>query len=60
MPLLLSPFPVKVRPYSEPHKVKLSGPSQSEKGVPASIPTKFKVDTTEAGYGDLEVRVVVS
>lgn len=55
-----SPFPIKVRPYAEPNKVKLSGPSLSEKGVPASIPTTIKIDTNEAGYGDLEVRVIVS
>lgn len=51
---------MKVRPYAEPSKVKLSGPSLSEKGVPASIPTTIKIDTNEAGYGDLEVRVIVS
>lgn len=58
--MFVSPFPVKVRPYAEPNKVKLSGPSLSEKGVPASIPTTVKIDTNEAGYGDLEVRVIVS
>ncbi|KAF2884976.1 hypothetical protein ILUMI_21197 [Ignelater luminosus] len=53
-----SPFPLKVRPYAEPDKVKLSGPGISEKGVPASIPTTIDIDTTEAGYGDLEVRII--
>lgn len=58
--IIFSPFPLKVKPYVEPDKVKLSGPGISEKGVPASIPTTIDIDTTEAGYGDLEVRIIVS
>lgn len=54
-----SPFTFKVRPYAEPDKVKISGPSLSEPSVPASIPTTLKIDTNDAGYGDLEVRVIV-
>ncbi|KAK4872119.1 hypothetical protein RN001_016243 [Aquatica leii] len=53
-----SPFPLRVRPYAEPDKVKLSGPSITDKSVPASIPTTIQIDTNEAGYGDLEVRIV--
>ncbi|XP_025833644.1 filamin-A isoform X1 [Agrilus planipennis] len=51
-----SPFPIKVRPYAEPDKVKVIAPT--DKSVPASIPTTIKIDTNEAGYGDLEVRIV--
>ncbi|XP_015833310.1 filamin-A isoform X1 [Tribolium castaneum] len=53
-----SPFPVKVRPTVEPERVKLSGPSIDENRVPASIPTTIKIDTKEAGYGDLDVQVL--
>ncbi|RZC35933.1 filamin-A [Asbolus verrucosus] len=53
-----SPFPIKVRPKVEPEKVKLSGPSIDENGVPASIPTTIKIDTQEAGYGDLDVEIL--
>lgn len=54
-----SPFPIKVRPKSEADKVKLSGPSIDENGVPASIPTTIKIDTRDAGYADLDVQVLV-
>lgn len=54
-----SPFTFKVRPYAEPDKVNISGPCLSEPSVPASIPTTIKIDANEAGYGDLEVRVIV-
>lgn len=53
-----SPFCLKVRPYSEPDKVKLSGPCVTEK-VPASLPTVLKIDTNDAGFGDLEINVLV-
>lgn len=49
-----------MRPYAEPDKVKLSGPCLAEKGISASIPTSLKIDTNDAGYGDLEVRIIVS
>ena len=55
-----SPFEMKVRPTVEPKNVKVTGPGVSSKGIPASIPTNFIVDTTEAGYGDLQVQVLVS
>lgn len=55
-----SPFKFKVRPYAEPEQVKISGPCLSEPSIPASIPTTLKIDTNDAGYGDLEVRVIVS
>ena len=38
----------------------MSGPSITDNAIPASLPTTIKIDTKEAGYGDLEVRVIVS
>ncbi|KAG5896019.1 hypothetical protein JTB14_007584 [Gonioctena quinquepunctata] len=52
-----SPFPLKVKPLVEPEKVKFSGPSIFEKGIPASVPTTIKIDTKEAGFADLEVKI---
>ncbi|XP_018396443.1 PREDICTED: filamin-A isoform X1 [Cyphomyrmex costatus] len=52
-----SPFHVKVLPFVEPHKVTLSGPGVSP-FCTASFPIDFIVDTSNAGYGDLEVQVV--
>lgn len=57
---LNSPVHLKVKPRIESNKVKVSGNGVSMKGVPASLPTDFLIDTTEAGYGDLEVQVLVS
>lgn len=51
---------MKVKPKSEPEKVKVYGDGVSPKGIPASIPADFTVDTTDAGFGDLEVQVLVS
>ncbi|XP_075219680.1 filamin A protein cher isoform X2 [Lycorma delicatula] len=53
-----SPIQMKIRPKVEPEKVKVEGPGVSGKGVPASIPAEFTIDTTQAGYGDLEVQVL--
>lgn len=58
--MVSSPFEMKVRPKVEPKNVKVTGPGVSSKGIPASIPADFVVDTTEAGYGDLQVQVLVS
>lgn len=55
-----SPFKSKVRPKVEPHKVKLSGNGVSPRAIPASLPTEFLIDTSEAGDGDLKVDVMVS
>ncbi|KMQ98503.1 filamin-a isoform x5 [Lasius niger] len=52
-----SPYKIKVLPTVEPGKVTLSGPGVSPVCT-ASFPTDFVVDTSEAGYGDLEVQVV--
>ena len=55
-----SPYQLKVRPRVEPDQVKVEGPGVSGKGIPASLPAEFTIDTTQAGYGDLEVQVKVS
>ncbi|XP_018353105.1 PREDICTED: filamin-A isoform X4 [Trachymyrmex septentrionalis] len=52
-----SPFDVKVLPFVEPNKVTLSGPGVAP-FCTASFPIDFIVDTSNAGYGDLEVQVV--
>lgn len=54
-----SPFKVKVHPTVEANKVVLSGPGVSPVCT-ASFPIDFVVDTSKAGYGDLEVQVLVS
>ncbi|XP_023712514.1 filamin-A isoform X3 [Cryptotermes secundus] len=52
-----SPYQLKVRPRVEPDQVKVEGPGVSGKGIPASLPAEFTIDTSQAGYGDLEVQV---
>ncbi|XP_015599800.1 filamin-A isoform X2 [Cephus cinctus] len=52
-----SPFKIKVNPTVEPSKVVLSGPGVAPKCT-ASFPTEFIVDTSKAGYADLEVQVL--
>nr|CAD7585820.1 unnamed protein product [Timema genevievae] len=52
-----SPFQLKVRPHIEPHKVTVEGIGVSGKGIPASIPAEFTIDTNQAGYGDLDINV---
>ncbi|XP_065219553.1 filamin-A isoform X2 [Planococcus citri] len=54
-----SPFKLKVRPSSEPERVKVTGPVATIKGgVFASIPTEFGIDTSQAGVGNLDVQVI--
>ncbi|XP_035708450.1 filamin-A isoform X3 [Folsomia candida] len=53
-----TPVHMNVRPKVEPGKVKVFGKGVSSTGIPASIPVDFTVDTTEAGFGDLEVQVL--
>lgn len=54
-----SPFKPIVLPTVEPNKVVVSGPGVSPVCT-ASFPVDFIVDTSKAGYGDLEVQVLVS
>jgi len=51
---------MKVLPTAEPEKVKITGPGVANKSIPASLPVDFFIDATDAGYGDLEVQVLVS
>lgn len=53
-----SPYKFHVNPGCEPNKVVLSGPGVAS-ACTASFPTDFVVDTSKAGYGDLEVQVLV-
>ena len=46
---------MKVRPEVEPDKVKVSIENTA---LRIGQPTKFKVDSTEAGNGDLKVRIL--
>ena len=55
-----SPWRLPVRPTCEPFRVRLSGPGASSRGLPASLPTQFTIDTRQAGFGDLEAQVMVS
>ena len=52
-----SPFKTKILPTVEANKVVLSGPGVAPVCT-ASFPTDFVVDTSKAGYGDLEVQVL--
>ncbi|XP_017885701.1 filamin-A isoform X4 [Ceratina calcarata] len=52
-----SPFKVKVLPTCEPNKVTVSG-SGVAPVCTASFPVDFIVDTSNAGFGDLEVQVL--
>ncbi len=58
--IMRSPVKMKVLPTCEPKKVKVSGPAATGKELAASIPTELTIDTSDAGYGDLEVEVLVS
>ena len=49
------PFSVKVRPECEPDKVKVCIENST---LRIGQPTVFKVDSTEAGNGDLKVRII--
>lgn len=54
-----SPFKPTVLPTVEPNKVILSGPGVAPVCT-ASFPVDFIVNTSKAGYGALEIQVVVS
>ncbi|XP_011497813.1 PREDICTED: filamin-A [Ceratosolen solmsi marchali] len=56
-PVQGSPFKVKVEPACDSNKVVLTGPGVSPVTT-ASFPADFVVDTSKAGFGDLEVQVL--
>ena len=49
----------KILPVFDASKVLVSGPGV-ENGIPASLPTAFLVDTTDAGDADLDIAVQVN
>uniref|UniRef100_A0A8C5FXD9 Filamin B n=1 Tax=Gadus morhua TaxID=8049 RepID=A0A8C5FXD9_GADMO len=51
-----SPFKLRVQPTHDASRVQASGPGLTS-GVPASLPTNFTVDASEAGLAELEVAV---
>ncbi|CAF0854285.1 unnamed protein product, partial [Didymodactylos carnosus] len=55
-PIAKSPFNVQVFPHFEPHKVIVDGPG-IRSGVPASLPTNFRVDTRDAGFEHLDILI---
>lgn len=59
--IFYSPFKLKVRPKTEPDRVKIVGPVTTSKGgVLASMPTEFTVDASQAGTGNVDVQVLVN
>lgn len=46
-----------VKQKSEPGNVKIDGVQNK---IPASLPTEFTIDTTKAGFGDLNVTILVT
>ncbi|XP_022254826.1 filamin-A-like, partial [Limulus polyphemus] len=52
-----SPFQMLVKPTYEPEKVQVYGAGVDKKGVPASLPTEFTIDTKKAGFAEPEVYV---
>ena len=52
-----SPFKVGISPKSDASKVKVTGPGVEKTGVQPGKPTWFTINATEAGKGDVHVRV---
>ncbi|UXI22435.1 G-protein coupled receptor 158 [Sarcoptes scabiei] len=50
-----SQFKMTVKQKSEPGNVKIDGVQNK---IPASLPTEFTIDTTKAGFGDLNVTIL--
>ena len=58
-PFDFSPFKVRVLPGIDPNKVIVTGNGVQPRGVLASMPTSFLVDTRDAGVADLDVMIQV-
>ncbi len=56
--IIFSPFNVLVLPHFEPHKVTVDGPG-IHSGIPASLETYFRIDTSEAGFEHPDVLIKV-
>ena len=54
-----SPFKTRILPSFDASKVVVSGDGVRPRGVLASIPTSFLIDTREAGLADLDVVIQV-
>ena len=54
-----SPFKTRILPSFDASKVVVSGDGVRPRGVLASIPTSFLIDTREAGLADLDVIIQV-
>lgn len=52
-----SPFKVAISPKSDASKVKVSGPGVEKTGVQPGKPTWFTINASEAGKGDVHVKV---
>lgn len=56
---VFSPFKTRILPSFDASKVVVSGDGVRPRGVLASIPTSFLIDTREAGLADLDVVIQV-
>ena len=54
-----SPFKTRILPSFDASKVTVSGDGVRPRGVLASLPTSFVIDTREAGLADLDVVIQV-
>lgn len=52
-----SPFKVPISPKSDASKVKVTGPGVEKTGVQPGKPTWFIINATEAGKGDVHVKI---
>ena len=52
-----SPFKVDISPKSDASKVKVTGPGVEPTGVQPGKPTYFTINASEAGKGDVHVKV---
>lgn len=52
-----SPFKVSISPKSDASKVKVTGPGVEKTGVQPGKPTWFTINASEAGKGDVHVKV---
>jgi len=57
VPVPHGPFSIKVRPECEPEKVNVI---IEDTKLRIGVPTKFRIDSTEAGTGDLKCRIIDS
>ena len=52
-----SPFKIAISPKSDASKVKVAGPGVEPTGVQPGKPTYFTINASEAGKGDVHVKV---